>query len=125
MKSHKDLDVWSKSIEFVLKVYKITKNFPSDEKFGLISQLRRAAVSIPSNLAEGAARNSNKEFIRFLYVALGSASESETQLIISQKLGYLNDESVFNDLEDIQKMIMGLIKYLKNLLIKPETNAKK
>ena len=114
MKTHKDLDVWKKSIDFVTKVYNLTEKFPNNEKFGIISQIRRAAVSIPSNIAEGSARNSKKELIQFLYISLGSAAELETQLIISEKLKYIENLDVLNDLNDIQKMIMGLIKYLRN-----------
>ncbi len=114
MKNHKDLDVWKKSIDFVTRVYHLTSSFPSDEKFGLISQLRRAVISIPSNIAEGAARKSNKEFIQFLYIALGSASETETQIIIAENLGMMENSTEINtELENIQKMLMGLIKYLK------------
>ncbi len=114
MKTHKDLDVWKKSIDFVTKVYNLTDKFPNNEKFGIVSQIRRAAVSIPSNIAEGSARNSKKELVQFLYVSLGSAAELETQLIISEKLKYIDNLDVLNDLNDIQKMIMGLIKYLRN-----------
>ena len=114
MKTHKDLDVWKKSIDFVTKVYNLTGKFPNNEKFGIVSQIRRAAVSIPSNIAEGSARNSKKELIQFLYISLGSAAELETQLIISEKLKYIENLAILNDLNDIQKMIMGLIKYLRN-----------
>ncbi len=93
MKTHKDLDVWQKSIEFVTEIYKITKLFPKDELYGLISQIRRASVSIPSNIAEGAARNHKKEYIQYLYIALASGAEVETQLIISKNLNYINDEN--------------------------------
>lgn len=114
MKTHKDLDVWKKNIDFVTKVYNITDKFPNNEKFGIVSQIRRAAVSIPSNIAEGSARNSKKELIQFLYISLGFAAELETQLIISEKLKYIENLAILNDLNDIQKMIMGLIKYLRN-----------
>jgi four helix bundle protein len=77
--NHKDLDVWKKSMNLVVLIYDITSKFPSDERFGLTSQMRRAAVSIPSNIAEGAARKGDKEFIQFLMIALGSLSELETQ----------------------------------------------
>ncbi|HPO55898.1 MAG TPA: four helix bundle protein [Ignavibacteriaceae bacterium] len=117
MSTHKDLIVWKKSIEFVTEVYKITGTFPSEEKFGLVSQLRRAAVSIPSNIAEGAARNHDKEFIQFLSISLGSASEIETQLIMSLNLNFIS-EDVFNELNlqnmEIKKMLSGLIKSIKN-----------
>lgn len=116
VKTHKDLDVWRRAIEFTTEIYKITKDFPEDEKYGLVIQIRRASVSIASNIAEGAARHSHKEFMQFLYTALASASEVETQLIISKNLGYL-DESDFtkfgSDVNDISKMLFGLIKYLR------------
>lgn len=82
VKTHKNLDVWNKAMEFTEKIYRITINFPKEEQFGLISQIRRSALSIPSNIAEGAARNFNKEFVQFLYVALDSLSEIETQLLL-------------------------------------------
>ena len=88
--THKNLQVWKKSIILVKDIYLITRNFPKEELFGLTSQLRRAAVSIPSNIAEGSGRDSKKDFVRFLYVAIGSASEIETQLIICHELGLLN-----------------------------------
>ena len=83
MKLHKDLDVWKRSIEFVTFVYNFTKNFPKKEIYGFTNQIRRAAVSITSNIAEGAARNYSKEFIQFLFISLGSISELETQIMIS------------------------------------------
>ena len=92
MKTHKDLEIWNLGVQLVEAIYRVTSTFPKEEIYGLISQIRRAAVSIPSNIAEGAARNSLKEFIQFLYVSLGSLSELETQIIISQKLGYLQDQ---------------------------------
>ena len=115
MNSHKDLEVWQKSMDFAIVMYRLTERFPQEERFGLLSQIRRAAVSIPSNISEGAARNSKKEFVQFLYIALGSASELETQLLIAKKLAYLEDESaVIDDLLSIQRMLMGLIKYLRS-----------
>ena len=92
MKTHKDVDCWKRGIELVTEVYKVTKSFPKDEIYGLTNQIRRASISIPSNIAEGAARNSNKEFIQFLYIALGSLSELETQFIISKNLEYKEEE---------------------------------
>ncbi len=115
MKSHKDLDVWRKSIDLVSRLYTLTKNFPSDEKYGLTLQMRRSAVSIPSNIAEGAARNHKSEFKQFLYIALGSASELETQLIISQNLEYIDTDELntfMNELSEIRNMLQGLIRYL-------------
>lgn len=116
MKTHRDLKVWNDSISFVTKIYQITNNFPKEELFGITSQIRRAAVSIPSNIAKGAARTSKKEFNNFLSIALGSASELETQLIISKNLNYLDIESFNNttdDLTQIQRMIGGLMKSIK------------
>ena len=98
-------------------IYQVTSDFPKEELFGITSQMRRAAVSIPSNIAEGAARNSTKEFNNFLSIALGSASELETQILISRNLNYLNSnnsEKLLNDLNEIQKMIQGLMKNLKS-----------
>jgi four helix bundle protein len=117
LRSHKDLQVWQKSIELVTLLYAITEQFPGEERFGLTNQMRRVAVSIPSNIAEGAARNHNKEFIQFLHVALGSAAELETQLIISENLSFLSAEKsseVLDKLSEIRNMLLGLIHYLKN-----------
>lgn len=105
------------SVEFVVKIYDCTKNFPSDEKFGLTSQIRRAAVSIPANIAEGAARQHDKEFLQFLSVAQGSASELETELLIAQKLGFIekqNYEGLYNELNTIARKIVGLSNHIKN-----------
>ncbi len=113
-KSHKDLDVWKKSIELVTLVYEITKSFPTEEVYGITNQIRRSAVSIPSNIAEGAGRGSDAEFIRFLNIAQGSLSELETQLIISQNLKYLTSKEIFKILEEIRKMMWGLKNYLQN-----------
>jgi len=114
---HKDLDIWKKGIDLVTAIYQVTDSFPRSEIYGLTNQLRRAAISVPSNIAEGAARNSDKEFIQFLHVALGSLSEAETQIIIAARLGYIkNEENLPNrkEIETLRKMITGLIKYLKN-----------
>src|SRR4030043_701474 len=115
MRPHKKLEVWKKAIEFVTKIYKVTESFPDNEKFGLISQIRRSAVSIPSNISEGAARSTKKEFIQFLSIAQGSTSELETQLIIANNLGFLKPEdmSLVNELDEISRMIIGLMKVLK------------
>jgi four helix bundle protein len=111
---HSDLDVWKKAIEFVTEIYKITRDFPKEEMYGLTSQIRRSAVSIPSNIAEGSARNYKKEYIQFLYIALGSAAETETQLIIAKEVGYLENNSfLLDEIKSIRKMIIGLVKYLK------------
>lgn len=114
--SHKKLSVWQKAIELVTEIYAVTKVFPKEELYGLASQMRRSAVSIPSNISEGAARQSTSEYLRFLHIALGSASELDVQLIISRNLSYI-DESKFTELsgnrEEISKMLSGLIRTLK------------
>ncbi|MBN1470755.1 MAG: four helix bundle protein [Syntrophaceae bacterium] len=114
MSDYKNLDVWGKSISLVLEAYKITNNFPKEERYALADQIKRAAVSIPSNIAEGASRNTRKEFIQFIYIALGSASEFETQIIIAEKLGYVkNKESLISEITIIRKMLNALISSLK------------
>ena len=113
---YRDLDVWKKSMELVKEIYVVTKNFPDDEKFGIISQMRRAAVSIPSNIAEGSARFSDKEKSRFLDITIGSIAELETQLIISKDLGYIdNIEQILEKLKLINSMSIKLKKYYKTL----------
>jgi len=116
MKTRKDLDVWKNGKELVVSVYKATRKYSNDELYGLVSQIRRAAVSIPSNIAEGAGRNHDREYIQFLYVALGSLAELETQLLISQRLDFISEQEN-DDLNSLIKMIRsqisGLIKYLK------------
>lgn len=100
-------------MELAEKIYQLTADFPKDEQYGIVSQLRRSAVSVPSNIAEGAARTSNKEFLQFLSIAMGSLSEIETQLLLSRRFNYLDDHPVFNDIEAIRKMLVGLSKFLK------------
>ena len=120
MKTHKDLTVWQESIKLVTLVYEKTKSFPKDELFALTSQIKRSAISIPSNISEGAARESNKEFLRFLFIAQGSISELDTQLIIANNLKFLGDEEylqVSNQLVSIRKMLAGLIKFRKDKTI--------
>ena len=116
MKTHKDLEVWKNSIELVTEIYRITETFPKSELYGLVNQIRRSAVSIPSNISEGAARNHQKEFIQFLYIAQGSVAELETQLIISQNLQFINENQLnetANRLNLIRSQITGLIRHLK------------
>ncbi len=118
VKTHKDLDVWKRSMGFITLLYKLTTNFPKNEIYGLTNQMRRAAVSIPSNIAEGAARKSNKEYIQFLYIALGSAAELETQLIVSKNLNFIDDKSfdlLIKERDEIAQMLFGLIRYRKSL----------
>jgi len=116
MTIHKDLNAWKNSIELVTAIYKITESYPKEEKYGLVDQIRRSAVSLPSNISEGAARGHNKEFVQFLYIALGSLSELETQLIISKNLSFLNAdnfEQLVNKMNVIRSQLSGLIRYLK------------
>lgn len=114
MKTHKDLEIWQKGIDLVERIYKITSGFPREENYGIISQLRRAAISYPSNIAEGAARSSRKEFTQFVYIALGSLSELETQIIISSRLGYHNEKNILEEIEILRRMTLNFIKYLKS-----------
>ena len=110
---YKDLDVWKKSIELVTEIYSITANFPNEEKYGIVSQIRRAAVSIPSNIAEGCARFSDKENLRFLDIARGSLAELETQLIISKNLGFIDSDNLIKKISPIAQMLSGLKRHLK------------
>ena len=113
MRNHKDLIVWQKSMTLVKELYRTTQSFPKEELYGITSQIRRAAVSIPSNIAEGYGRGHERELIQFLYIALGSASELETQLIICKDIGYVN-EAVFNELNDLNVEIIKMLSALIN-----------
>jgi len=107
--SHKDLDIWKKSISLVKEIYSLTGEFPADEKYGIIQQMRRSAISIPSNIAEGSARSSKKEFSHFLSIAQGSLAELETQIIISKELDYVSEIASFeSQIKLIRLMIKGL-----------------
>lgn len=113
MMNHKDLIVWQKSMELVTDIYIETRNFPADERYGIVSQMRRAAVSIPSNISEGYGRMNDKETVQFLRVALGSAVELETQILISKNLDFFQINKASELLRDIQaivKMLNSLIK---------------
>jgi four helix bundle protein len=116
MRPHETLDVWKKGIDFVVALYKTTESFPKEERFGLTSQLRRAAVSIPANIAEGAGRKSYKEFAHFLSNSQGSASEVETELLIASRLGYVEVSSyraLRSSLDEIGRMLTGLCQHLE------------
>ena len=116
MRTHKDLDVWKDGIDFVTKGYKITSAYPKEEIYGITSQIRRDAVSIPSNIGVGAARKSSNEFRQFLYIALSSTSELNTQIILSSNLVFLEKDiaDVLNlELDSISRRLQGLIKSLK------------
>ena len=116
MRTHENLEVWKKSVDFVVEIYKLTNYFPTEEKFGLTSQLRRASVSIPSNIAEGAARNSEKEFLYFLSNSQGSTSEVSTQILLAFRLGFLEERNYLylsDKIDEIGIMITGLRNYLR------------
>lgn len=110
--SYQDLKVWQKSVDFGLAIYQLTDSFPVTERYGLISQMRRSAVSIPSNIAEGRYRRSAKEFANYLHIAFGSGAELETQLLFSVRLGYISKiqyQIASDALTEIMKMLNGLI----------------
>ena len=115
IKNFQDLRIWQKGIEVVRDIYILTKKFPKEELYGLTSQMRRSAVSIPSNIAEGFRRYHNKEYKQFLYIAMGSCAELETQIIITYELDYLDDTNkikIIEKLKYICRMINQLIKKL-------------
>ena len=115
MNNFRELIVWRKSVDLVVSVYEVTRQFPESEKFNLVSQMQHCGTSIPSNIAEGAGRNTAAYFKQFLNVALGSAFELETQLIISKKLNYVSEENysrMVKDIVEIQKMLFGLLNTL-------------
>ncbi len=115
MRPHHNLEAWNKAIELVIDIYKDTERFPKEERYGLTGQIRRAAVSIPANLAEGAGRHSKKEFAHFLSNSQGSASELETELVIAHRLGYLDQTSfakLIAQLERIGRLITGLRRHV-------------
>ena len=121
MRPHEKLDLWKKSVDLSVAVYKITEQFPREERFGLVSQIRRASVSIAANVAEGAARRTSKEFLNFLSISQGSASELETELLIAQRLEYLSWEeygTLVDQIDEIGRMITGLSNYLRTKLEK-------
>ena len=113
IQSFRDLIAWQKSMELCEQVYAISKHFPPDERFGLTVQIRRASVSIPSNIAEGYGRRSKQDYLRFLNIALGSLCEVETQLILSVKLGFANSDTVGSCLDlvrEVDRVLCGLIR---------------
>jgi len=119
MKPHKKLNSWIKSFEFVKEIYLVTRQFPAEEKFGITSQIRRASVSVPANIAEGAARKGLKEFIHFLHISLGSLSELDTLILLSKELNFITDkncEQLIEKLDVIGKLIYGVIKNLESRL---------
>jgi four helix bundle protein len=117
VKTYRDLETWQKAMDLVEEIYKESRSFPKEETYGLTSQIRRAAVSIPSNIAEGQGRDSTVEFLRFLSIAYGSLCELGTQLIIAQRLAYLNQQA-YERLEDLVARVGRLIPGLANSLRK-------
>ena len=124
--SYRDLKVWRKSMDLVVACYRLTKLFPNQEKYGLVSQLQRAAVSVPSNIAEGHGRKYTNDYLRFLSIANGSLMEVETQIQIAQRLNFINSEectTILNQTSEISRMLSGLKAALKRNIVK-ETDAK-
>lgn len=117
IKSYRDLKVWRRGIDLVKSVYALIAKFPKYENYGLADQLRRSSISIPSNIAEGAARQHTGEFKQFLHIALGSAAEVDTQIVIASELGYITQqeaESITEAIVEIRKMTFALISHLPN-----------
>ena len=122
LKNYKELKVWQKSYQLCLEVYRTTASFPKDEKFGLTSQVRRAVVSVPSNIAEGYGRKTTADYIRFLYIAYGSTCELETQIMLSGDLGYMDTKlvkSIIGKTNEVERMLKSLIKSLENKHLNP------
>ena len=121
-KTYKELDVWKKARAFVKEIYIITRDFPNEEKYGLMSQMRRCAVSIPSNIAEGYGRQFKKETVQFLHISRGSLYELETQMYIAYDLSFISEEKLnklLADLEECRRLPSGLINYFeKNISLK-------
>jgi four helix bundle protein len=121
-KTYKELDVWKKARAFVKEIYIITRDFPNEEKYGLMSQMRRCAVSIPSNIAEGYGRQFKKETVQFLHISRGSLYELETQMYIAYDLSFISEEKLnklLADLEECRRLLSGLINYFeKNISLK-------
>jgi len=117
LKNYKELKVWQKAYQLCVEIYKSTKSFPKEERYGLTSQLRRSSVSVPSNIAEGYGRKTTQEYIQALYIAYGSNCELETQILLAYDLGYLkseNFEKLKQDIGDVERMLKALIKALEN-----------
>jgi len=117
LKTYKDLEVWQKAYAFCLEVYQATREFPAEEKYGLISQIRRSVISVPSNIAEGYGRKNLPEYIQFLYVAYGSLCELETQLLLSKDIGYIElaeNDRLIETIGTIERMLKALIRSLEN-----------
>ena len=117
MSNFRNLLIWQKSMVLVTKIYTVTNNFPKEEVFGLTSQIKRSAISIPSNIAEGLGRESNKEFLRFLNISIGSLFELQTQLEIAKNIIYLDEETfnnLYEDTRELERMIVSFTNKIKN-----------
>jgi len=122
LKNYKELRVWQKAYDLCLEIYRITRAFPAEERYGLTSQMRRAAVSIPSNIAEGYGRKTTREYVQSLYTAYGSTCELETQVLLSGDLGYIKAETLKElqtGIGDTERMLKGLIKSLQEKGLNP------
>lgn len=116
MSTFRNLLVWQKSMDLVTKIYKLTHQFPKEELFGLTSQIRRSAISIPSNIAEGYGRDSNKEYLRFLNISISSLFEMQTQIEIAKNINYLNEadfEKLYEDSREVERMMSSFIRKIK------------
>ena len=122
LKNYKELRVWQKSYELCLKIYGIAPKFPTEEKYGLTSQIKRSAVSIPSNIAEGYGRKTTADYIRMLYIAYGSVCELETQILLAGDLDFIEkrqEDAILSDIAEIERMLKALIKSLENKPLSP------
>ena len=114
MKSHEDLDCWKEGMQLAGMVYRMTASWPVEERFGLTNQIRRAVVSVPSNIAEGSARQSDKDFSHFLDIALGSLAEVDTQRCLAQDFGYTVDSQINDQIISVRKLTLGLRNYIRS-----------
>jgi four helix bundle protein len=122
LRNYRDLQVWQKAYQLCLEVYKATREFPKNEQYGITAQIRRSAVSIPSNIAEGYGRKTTKEYIHSLYIAYGSNCELETQILLSGDLGYIEAgtlKKLQGGVEEVERMLKALIKALENKRLTP------
>ncbi|MBI4688366.1 MAG: four helix bundle protein [Nitrospirae bacterium] len=122
--NYKELKVWQKSYQLCLEVYRVTREFPNEERYGLTSQIRRSVLSIPSNIAEGYGRKTTPDYIRLLYMAYGSSCELETQILLSGDLGYIKAKDfkkLQDDIGEVERMLKALIKSLENKRLNPRT----
>jgi len=122
LKNYKDLKVWQKAYQLCIMIYKLTKYFPKEEQYGLTSQIRRSAVSVPSNIAEGYGRKTTQEYMQSLYIAYGSHCELETQIMLSKDLGYIESDDfqkLQQDIGDVERMLKALIKSLQKKHLNP------